>query len=217
MLYPTIPSSSPEGPWRKIAINFMEFNNYYSRFIEIVKVHRPATRELIARCREIFAQYGIPIEVFSDLGTQFTSAEWKEFAKSYGFNARVSSPHYHRGNGEAERAVKTVKTLLQKNTDDPALALFTYRATPNVCGLSTSELLMGRRLRTRLPLLPEQLQPKVIDHDDFYAWSMKNWKNKQKPTIVVTLSHQLNCHLFLEHAYIFQIARGRNHPGVGII
>ena len=55
----------------------------------------------------------------------------------------------------AERAVKTVKQMLEKN-DDPYLA---YRSTPLENGYSPSELLMGRKIRTTLPMMADQLKP----------------------------------------------------------
>ena len=64
--------------------------------------------------------------------------------------------------GEAERAVQTIKNLLRK-ADDPYQALLVYRATPLRNGYSPAELLMNRRLRTSLPLVPTQLEPSVPD------------------------------------------------------
>lgn len=61
------------------------------------------------------------------------------------------------------------KKLLLKNPNDPSITLLTYRATPNALGFSPSELWMGRRLRTRLPILPDQLKSLVIDEDNFYS------------------------------------------------
>lgn len=50
--------------------------------------------------------------------------------------------------------------------DDPLLALMTYRATPNSStGASPAELLMGRRIRTTLPILQDNLKPSWPDMD----------------------------------------------------
>ena len=145
--YPMIATSTPSGPWVRIAIDYFELNrfrylviiDYYSRYVELARVTSLTVSELILKCKAIFARHGIPVEVFSDSGSQFTSAEWKQFAKNYGFKVITSSPHYHQSNGEAERAVKTVKQLLLKNPEDPFLVLLTYRATPNASGLSPAE------------------------------------------------------------------------------
>ena len=67
----------------------------------------------------------------------------------------TSSPHHPSGNGEAERAVQTVKNLLKKE-QDPFLALLNYRNTPLSSGKSPAELMFGRPLRTRIPLFRKQ-------------------------------------------------------------
>ncbi len=62
------------------------------------------------------------------------------------------------GNGEAERAVKTSKTLLEKNPD-PYRALFAYMVTPLLHGPSPAEMLIGQKLRSPLPQAKSQLTP----------------------------------------------------------
>ena len=82
-----------------------------------------------------------------------------EFSVVYGFQQITSSPHYPKSNGLAERTIQTIKTLLEKSTD-PFLALLSHRATTlQWCGLSPSELLMGRRIRTTLPQVTQHLIP----------------------------------------------------------
>ena len=98
-----------------------------------------------------FGVHGIPAEVVSDSGPQFTSGEFQEFAKEYRFKHTTSPPHYPHANGEAERTIQTVKNLWRKN-DDKYLALLDYRKTP-LPGIerSPAQLLMGRRLKNELP------------------------------------------------------------------
>ena len=84
------------------------------------------------------------------------------FARQFQFEHVTSSPRYPQSNGEAERAVQTVKNLLKKE-GDPYLALLSYRSTPLKCGFSPSELLMARKLRTNVSITRESLKPAVPD------------------------------------------------------
>lgn len=60
----------------------------------------------IQALKSIFARYGIPENVISDNGTQFSSQEYKKFAKMYIFKNIYSSPKYPRGDGVAEIGVE---------------------------------------------------------------------------------------------------------------
>lgn len=85
----------------------------------------------------------------------------QEFAELYGFSLITSSPHYPQANGEAERAVKTVKGLLK-------ISLLSHKTTPLPwCGLSPAELLMGRCLRTDVPQLAKHFIPNWPHLADF--------------------------------------------------
>ena len=74
----------------------------------------------------------------------------------------TSSPKFPRSNGEAECAVQTAKSILEKEKDQ-ANALLAYRSTPLSCGYSPAQLLMGRNIRSTLPTFHSQLNPKLPD------------------------------------------------------
>ena len=153
-------SPLPQRPWEKIGTDLFELKgksylllvDYFSRYIEVVKLSSTTTKSVVAAMKPVFARHGIPDMIVSDNGPQYSSQEFQEFAEDYGFQHVTSSPYHPQGNGEAERAVKTVKKLL-RDTDDPNLALLSYRSTPlSWCQHSPVELLMGRQIRFTLPI-----------------------------------------------------------------
>ena len=105
------------------------------------------------------ATHGIVKTLRSDNGPCFSSSEFKQFCKSYVIEHNTSSSHFQSSNGEAERAIQTVKRMWNKSSDKQ-LALLDYRTTPlEGINLSPSQLLMGRRLRNTLPMSKELLKP----------------------------------------------------------
>ena len=185
---PLMPTNFPKLPWEKVATdlfywqgsNYILVVDYLSRYIEIARLTKETSSEVIRQLRIIFARHGIPREVISDNGPQFASWEFSKFAKAYDFIHTTSSPRYPQSNGEAERAVRTIKALLKK-ADDPPLALLAYRSTPLKNGYSPAELLMCRKLRTTVPVVPEQLQPKMPDYDSL-ARREREMRMQQKCT-----------------------------------
>ena len=166
---PLLPSSFPEHPWSRVAMDLFDLHgktylllvDYHSRWPEIRLLDHLTSAAIIVRLKSIFATHGIPEVVMSDNGPQFASAEFQKFTNEFGFTHTTSSPRFPQAKGEAERAVQTVKNLLRKATG-PYIALLMYRATPLQNGLAPSELLMGRRLKTKLPFA-QKAQPQKPD------------------------------------------------------
>ena len=153
--------------------------DYFSRFIELKKLTLTTATNIIITLKAIFSRYGIPVTLMSDNGPQFACKEMEEFATEYGFEHITSSPHYPQSNGLVERAVRTVKDLLEHATD-PYMALLAYRATPLPwCHLSPAELLMGRKLRTDVPQVESHFIPQWTYLESFKE-SDRIYKKKQK-------------------------------------
>ena len=144
--------------------------------------------------KSIFARHGVPESILSDNGPQYASAVFADFAKEYGFTHMTSSPRYPQGNGAAERAVRTVKGLLEKS-DDPYLALMSYHSTPLENGYSPAELLMGRKMRTIIPMIPEQLlpnvPPKLVVKEKEMKIRDRQRTNFNNPIMPVHLNHSI--------------------------
>ena len=160
-------------------MNYLLVVDYFSRFPEIVRLRKTTSTAVIAALKKHLARYGVPETFVSDNGPQYSSHEFTNFATRYNFTHVMSSLHHPCSNGQAERMVKTVKSLL-KSSPDPHLALLSYRSTPLPwCNLSPAELLMGSKIRTDLPQTSATLIPQWPYIDQFRKEN-KAFKEKQK-------------------------------------
>lgn len=159
---PMRPHDKPREPWRKVGMDLFHLKgkdyllviDYHSNYPEFTCLSDTTAERVVTHTKAIFARHGIPVTVISDNGPQFSSQCFKNFAEMYGFEHVTSSPHYPQSNGLAEKGVQIVKRILKKaaeNAEDPYLAILNYRASPLENGLSPAEMLMRRKLRTRLP------------------------------------------------------------------
>ena len=79
-----------EYPWQVLATDLFELkedhyllvSDYFSRYLEVVRLTTATSTSVIRALKMIFSQYGIPEVVRSDNGLQYTSKEFEEFAKS---------------------------------------------------------------------------------------------------------------------------------------
>ena len=90
--------------------------------------------QLISALRASFCCTGVPDTFWSDGGPQFTSKQFKDFAKQWSFRHATSAPQYPQSNGKAEATVKSMKKSLRAawtgrpiNHDHLARALLQYR------------------------------------------------------------------------------------------
>ena len=142
---PLLPTPLPDYPWQQLATdlftlkgkNYLVLVNYFSRYPEVIQLCSTTSKAIIDLLRSVFARHGIPEIVRSDNGPQFSSQEFAEFAENYHF---TSSLHYPASNGQAERAVQTVKRLLER-AKTPS-----WHSSPTDQHHSPAELLMGMNI-----------------------------------------------------------------------
>ena len=190
----------PEYPWLKVGMDIFEcegrqyliMSDYTSNWFEICDMPRITASAVINECRKQFARHGVPLKVMADSGTQFTSFQFREFAKKWNFEIEVSSPYHHQSNGKAENAVKTAKQILHKcaiDGSDPLLAILEWRNSPSGdTGTSPAQRLFSRRCRTTLPINRESLKPNSTNTNDLARlWKAKsrqaNNYNRQKKNL----------------------------------
>ncbi|CAG2204333.1 unnamed protein product [Mytilus edulis] len=99
------------------------------------------------------------------------------FAKDYGFQHLTSSPTYAQSNGQAERTVQIIKSLLKKSKD-PYKSLLDYRNTAiTELELSPAQIFCGRRLKTTLPTTAPLLN---VNNSQDIRRKLKERQSKQK-------------------------------------
>ena len=170
---PLLALAPPREIWERVGTDLFEFQkkqylllvDYGSRWIDFKELKNTSSKEVIKCLSEIFSTHGTPKIVISDNGPQYASEEFASFAAEWGFNHVTSSPRYPKCNGEAERAVRTAKNILAKNSN-PYLGLLAYRSAPIYNGRSPSQLLMSRHLRNTLPMAPTKLQPEIQNREE---------------------------------------------------
>lgn len=171
---PMLSHPLPDRPWQKLAADIFQFGpndylvitDYYSRWLEFVTLNGKTAGHVIQKLKSIFARFGIPNTLIAD-NMPFNSIEFRNFASDYDFNVITSSPHYPKSNGLAEKSVSIAKNMLRRayecNTD-VYVSLMEYRNTPlKDIGLSPAQLMLSRRIKTKIPCVDSQLKPKNFD------------------------------------------------------
>lgn len=165
-----------DRPWQQVGMDFFHLNgityllviDYFSKYVDVQQMKSFHARALIDALKTCFARFGVPEIAICDNGPPFDSVEFRRFLKDWDIVYNPCSPYNPRSNGQAERAVQTIKASLIKSFEDGkdlSEALLDYRSTP-INGLkSPAELLMGRKLRTKVPTLSSNLMPQFNCQD----------------------------------------------------
>ena len=140
---PMITYPVPTLPWQIVASDCFECDNQhylvavdlYSDFIEIRKLDTLATLTLVEQLKQFFAIHGVPVTLISDNGPNYmyVPAEFHQFTQACDFQHLTSSPHYPKSNGQAESAVKIMKSIITKANKDGAnvwKAILEWRNSP---------------------------------------------------------------------------------------
>ena len=165
----------PTAPWKRVHVDFagpfldkmfLIVVDAHSKWPEVIPMSSTTAPKTIAALQSLFAKYGLPEQLVSDNGSQFTSEEFAHFMKANGIKHIHSAPYHPSSNGLAERFVQTFKRAMKAGVKDGnplsvrlAQFLLCYRSTPHATtDSSPSELFLQRKIRTRLDLIKPDLE-----------------------------------------------------------
>ncbi|KAK3532900.1 hypothetical protein QTP70_002249 [Hemibagrus guttatus] len=87
----------------------------FSKSCRLVPLPGPPTAFDTAEClfNHVFRYFGLPEDIVSDRGPQFTSRVWKAFLKRLGVTVSLSSGYHPQTNGQTERKIQEVSRFLR--------------------------------------------------------------------------------------------------------
>ena len=169
----------PAKPWERIHVDFAgPYQNKmflivvdaHSKWPEVIQMASTSAEQTIIALRRLFATYGLPLQLVSDNGPQFTAVEFQHFLKGNGVKHIQCSPYHPSSNGLAERFVRTFKQAMKAGEGDglPLLHrlqnfLLSYRATPHATtNKSPSSLFLFWPIRTLMDLIRPSCNEHVL-------------------------------------------------------
>ena len=148
--------------------------DYATRYPEAIALKRIDTETIAESLVDIYSRVGVPREVLSDQGKQFTSDLMKEVSRILSVKQLTTTPYHPACNGLVERFNGTLKSMLRKLCEEQprqwnryiSALLFAYRdATQDSTGYSPFQLLYGRQVRGPLTILKELWTKEIRDEE----------------------------------------------------
>ncbi|KAI2642436.1 Transposon Tf2-8 polyprotein [Labeo rohita] len=128
-----VPLPIPERPWSHLGVDFItdlsesEGNtcvlvvvDRFSKACKLIPLRGlPTAMETAEHLfHQVFRHYGLPEEIVSDWGPQFTSHVWKAFFKLLGITVNLSSGYHPQTNGQTERKIQEIGRYLRAYCHD---------------------------------------------------------------------------------------------------
>ncbi|XP_071542904.1 uncharacterized protein [Panulirus ornatus] len=201
--YPLQPIPVPSEPFQKIIIDIVgplpkskKGNQYIltvlgptSRYPEAFPLKTISAKNVANKLIHMFTTFGIPQEVRSDRGTNFTSDLFKDVLQELGIKQTLSTAHHPQSQGALERHHQTLKSMIRKycherNQDwDEGLPflLFAVRESPHESlGCSPFELVFGRQVRGPLKVVKDELISHKVPLKSFITYLQQLKDNLDK-------------------------------------
>ena len=149
---------------KRFILTIMDYATRYPEAVALKNIEAETVAEALI---EVYSRLGVPNEVLTDMGSQFTSAVMREVSRLLSIKQLTTCPYNPKCNGMVEKFNGSFKMMLKRmcaekpNDWDRYLAplLFAYRESPHesLGGFSPFDLLYGRQVRGPVQILKELL------------------------------------------------------------
>ena len=175
---PLIPLPIVDSPFERIAMDIvgplprsrtgnryvLVVCDYATRWPEAVPLKSIDAGHVAEELMVLFSRVGVPKEILTDQGSNFTSQLLKEVYRLLSIKPIRTSPYHPQTDGLVERFNQTLKAMLRRTATDEGkdwdklipYVLFAYREVPqSSTGFSPFELVYGHAVRGPLDVLKE--------------------------------------------------------------
>nr|GEV36744.1 reverse transcriptase domain-containing protein [Tanacetum cinerariifolium] len=135
--------------------------DYLSKLVEAKALPTNDTRVVVKFLKSLFARFGTPRAIISDLGTHFCNDKFAKVILKYGVTHRLSTAYHPQTNGQVEVSNRGLKRILERNIgenhaswsdklDDALWAFRTAFKTP--IGCTSYKLVYGKACHVPIEL-----------------------------------------------------------------
>ena len=189
----------PSSPWTDLAIDHMGplpsgehvlvVVDYYSRWFEIAFMKSTTAENTIKELDKMFFIHGLPKSMKSDNAAVFRSEVFKDYCDHLGIDHYRVIPKWPQANGEVERQNgslgKRIEIAYAERGDYKSEIykfMMSYRANVHpATGKSPAEMLYGRRIRTKIPHISDNVDDiEARDNDAEYKAKSKVYVDNRR-------------------------------------
>ena len=135
--------------------------NYHTGYPWVKPIKNQESDTVIQHFQSVCNQFGYPMEVVSDRGSQYTSSDFQELCLKFDIIHKPGTSHSQWKNGRYENAIGRLKRLLEKSKEEETSMediLLSIRDTPLDANTpSPNELMFHRKVKSDLPSIPLSL------------------------------------------------------------
>ena len=168
--------------------------NHATRYPEAIPLKQIDAERIAEELVQIFARVGVPQEILTDQGSNFTSQLLAELYQLLHIHPIRTTPYHPQTDGLVERFNQTLKTMLRKVATKEVrdwdklipYILFAYREVPQAStGFLPFELLYGRNVRGPLDVLRESWEASKPEDDNIVSYVLLTREKLMKMTELV--------------------------------